>query len=297
MRLSPLDGRGDPWWLTNVYGPTDHAAKDDFLQELRDVHLTFQGPWVVCGDFNMIYKAVDKNNGWLHHGLMRRFRGLLDILRLDELHLSGRLYTWSSRRDTPTLERLDRVFASLEWVEQYPCHQLRCLSSDSSDHAPLLLVLNTEPWARPRFRFDDYWTRVDGFRDVVQVAWQSHITASDPCKVLDQKLRAVAKALTSWRATRIGSVRLRLAAARAVIYELDSAEEARALSTEELELRRELQHSVLRLASLHRTMAWQRARIRHLSDGDACTRYFHLQACHRRRKNYPYHLPQWAKLL
>lgn len=33
-------------------------------------------------------------------------------------------------------------------------------------------------------------------------------------------------------------------------------------------------------------MARQRARTRHLSDGDTRTRYFHLQACHRRRKNY-----------
>lgn len=33
-------------------------------------------------------------------------------------------------------------------------------------------------------------------------------------------------------------------------------------------------------------MARQRARIRGLREGDACTKYFHLQACHRRRKNY-----------
>jgi len=33
-------------------------------------------------------------------------------------------------------------------------------------------------------------------------------------------------------------------------------------------------------------MARQRARTRHLREGDACTKYFHLQACHRRRKNY-----------
>lgn len=33
-------------------------------------------------------------------------------------------------------------------------------------------------------------------------------------------------------------------------------------------------------------MARQRARLRHLREGDACTKYFHLQACHRRRKNY-----------
>lgn len=71
-----------------------------------------------------------------------------------------------------------------------------------------------------------------------------------------------------------------------VIYELDTAQESRNLSTQEIDLRKELKHAVLGLASLSRSMARQRARVRHLAEGDACTRYFHLQACHRRRKNY-----------
>jgi endonuclease/exonuclease/phosphatase family metal-dependent hydrolase len=144
-----------PWWLTNVYGPTNHADKDEFMQELRNVRSVIQGPWMLCGDFNMIYQTYDKSNGRLHRSLMRRFRQMLDDLQLDELHLSGRLFTWSNHRDSPTMERRDRVFASVDWLEQYNCHHLRCLSSDYSDHAPLLLVLNSEPWGRPRFRFDE----------------------------------------------------------------------------------------------------------------------------------------------
>jgi hypothetical protein len=35
---------------------------------------------------------------------------------------------------------------------------------------PLLLVLNSEPWARPRFRFDQYWTKIDDFLAVVRTA-------------------------------------------------------------------------------------------------------------------------------
>jgi len=46
-----------------------------------------------CSDFNMVYQVCDKNNGRLHPGLMRRFRGLLDDLQLDELHLSGQWFT------------------------------------------------------------------------------------------------------------------------------------------------------------------------------------------------------------
>jgi exonuclease III len=197
MRLTPLDGLGDPWWLTNVYGPTVGAVKVDFLLEIRDIRAASLGPWLICGDFNMIYQACDINNGRLHRGAMHNFRSVLDDLQLEELHLSGRLFTWSNHRDNPTLERLDRVFATVEWLEQYACHHLRCLSSDYSDHAPLLLVLNSEPWAHPRFRFDDYWTKLGGFMEAVCAAWNAPVSATDPCRVLDQKLRMTAQALRS----------------------------------------------------------------------------------------------------
>lgn len=177
----------------------------------------------------------------------------------------------------PTLERLDRAFASVEWIEQFSCHHLRCLSSDCSDHAPLLLVLNSVPWARPRFRFDQHWMRIEGFIDVVKATWGGHLVDTDVCRCLDHKLRVLAKALRSWRASCVGNVRLQLAAACAVVYELDLGE---------LELRRELKANIFGLASHERTMARQRTRTRNLREGDACTKYFHLQACHRRSKNY-----------
>lgn len=178
------------------------------------------------------------------------------------------------------------MFTSSDWIEQFPNHHLRCLSSDASDHAPLLLLLATEPWARPRFRFDNLWTRLDGFVDAVTASWNANLTDLDACRCLDSKLRLLARALNSWRASRIGSVRLQLVTARVVIYELDLAQESRALSLEEIQWRRELKASTIGLASLKRTMARQRARSRHLREGDACTKYFHLMACHRRRKNY-----------
>lgn len=282
----PLNGSRIQWWLTNVYGPTARADKEDFLAELCDVRTRCPGPWLLCGDFNLIYMARDKNNGRLHRGLMRRFRGFLDDLQLEEIHLSGRLFTWSNGRDQPMLERLDRAFATIDWFEQFPNHLLRCLSSDCSDHAPLLLVFNSEPWAPPRFWFDQYWAKVDGFLDVVRVTWGDRGVNMDACRNLDQKLRAVARALKSWRASCVGNVRLQLAAARVIIYEFETAQKTRQLSQGEIELRRELKATTLGLALLTRTMARQRARTRHLREGEACTKYFHLQACHRRRKNY-----------
>jgi len=72
---------------------------------------------------------------------------------------------------------------------------LRCLSSDCSDHSPLLLQLCTQPWAKTRFRFESFWTRLDGFHEAVAAAWDSDLPVADPCRVLDFKLRMTAKSL------------------------------------------------------------------------------------------------------
>ncbi|KAM0924223.1 hypothetical protein ACQ4PT_005019 [Festuca glaucescens] len=66
--------------------------------------------------------------------------------------------------------------------------------------------------------------------------------------------------------------------------------ETRSLSTSERGLRKLLKRKLLGLASLERTNARQRSRIAWLKEGDACTRFFHLQANHRRRKNFIPHL-------
>jgi hypothetical protein len=41
---------------------------------------------------------------------------------------------------------------------------------------------------------------------------------------------------------------------------------------------------------LEHTIAWHHSRIHWLSEGDACTRFFHLHVNHRRRKNFIVHL-------
>jgi hypothetical protein len=102
---------------------------------------------------------------------MRRFRRELDDMQVEELYLHGRIYIWSNERRRPTMERIDRAFATLTWFEAFPDHHLWSLSSNCSDHAPLLLQLRTSTWAKPRFRFEGFWVRLDGFQEIVERAW------------------------------------------------------------------------------------------------------------------------------
>ncbi|WVZ78989.1 LOW QUALITY PROTEIN: hypothetical protein U9M48_026623, partial [Paspalum notatum var. saurae] len=274
------------WWITTVYGPVVDEGRAAFLQELRDVRSLCLGPWLLCGDFNMILNAADKNNGRLNRRVMALFRRFLDEVELAELHLDGRLFTWSNERVHPTLECIDRAFASVDWLGLFPDHWLRALSSDCSDHAPLLLHTCCVPWVKRRFRFESIWPKFPGFLETVVEAWSVSSPLADPCRLLDIKLRNTAKALQSWSAKFVGSVRLQLAVAREVVLLFDGAQDTRPLSSAEISLRRQLKIKCLRLAFLSRTIARQRSRMIFLAAGDANTKFFHLQACHRNRRNF-----------
>lgn len=67
---------------------------------------------------------------------------------------------------------------------------------------------------------------------------------------------------------------------------IDIAQEERQLSDAEREWRKRIKLRCLGLASLERTIARQRVRVRYLAERDANTAYFHLIAHGRKRKNY-----------
>jgi hypothetical protein len=120
----------------------------------------------------------------------------------------------------------------------------------------------------------------------VVAGWQCSIPNVDAFKVLACKLHCTTKALKSWSAKYIGRVHLQLAVAKEVVSQLDRQQERHQLSPQELTLRKELKMKCLGLASLQCTIYRQRSRIQFLTKGDANTRFFHLQACHRGRKNW-----------
>lgn len=59
------------WSLVAVYGPVNHLLNVEFLDELRMARADCTGPLILCGDFNMIYQAADKNNDRLNLRSMR----------------------------------------------------------------------------------------------------------------------------------------------------------------------------------------------------------------------------------
>ncbi|XP_073367722.1 uncharacterized protein [Aegilops tauschii subsp. strangulata] len=228
---------------------------------------------------------------------MNYFRAFVDDLELKELYMHGRRFTWSNERDNPTLTKIDRVLVSVDWDLANPDCFLQALGTNVSDHPPLHLCTQAMCTPKQRFRFEVFWTKLDGFEAAVREAWVCDEAIVDPFKRLDALFRNAAMSLQSWGQRKTGNIKVRLAVANWVILRLEQAQEARTLTADELWLWRTLKMTVLGLASLERTIARQRSRIRWLGAGDANTRLFQAVANGRRTKNYIAHVKEGDNII
>jgi exonuclease III len=291
MDLNSLTGLvrtkdGAHWWLTVVYAPQGDEAKTQFLIELEERRSLCPGPWMLIGDFNMILRASEKSNPNINRRMMAKFRSFVDDHELKEIYMHGRVFTWSNERDDPTLTKIDRALVSVDWELTYPEHLLQALSSSISDHAPLHLSTSVQFYKVKRFRFEVFWTKLDGFEEAVRAAWVCDEAIMDPFKRLDALFRNTAIYLQAWGQRKSGNIKTLMAVANWIIFRFDQVQEIRRLSALELWLRRMLKLSLLGLASLERTIDRQRSRIRWLRDGDANSKLFQAVANGRRSKNF-----------
>ena len=158
--------------MTMCHGPADDRRKDEFLAELHAIKPPTAVPWMIFGDFNLIYyQASDKNNLNMNRRLMGKFRRALDERELMEITLQNRRYTWSNERENPTLVRVDRVFCNLEWEVTFPNFALSALATSASDHCPLILTHQNHAARKAMFKFENHWLKIDGFSEVGQAAW------------------------------------------------------------------------------------------------------------------------------
>ena len=85
--------------------------------------------------------------------------------------------------------------------------------------------------------------------------------------------------------------------AQEVILRFDIAQESRSLSDAEYRLRANLKKRILGWAAIEKARRRQSSRVTYLREGDANTKFFHLKANARRRKNFIQRLkngPGWA---
>jgi len=221
--------------LTNVYAPTTSADRPSFFAELTDISNSTQGPWIVLGDFNLTRYANDKNQGAFNATEAARYSDIINSLALIEIPLVDRAFTWSNKRDTPTLVRLDRCFVNTFWDATFPNTSLSSLTRVASDHVPLLVTACSTVPRDKCFRFENSWLlRQDFMGRVLRV-----LTSSFPGPIsrnFVKHLKSCRRACRLWAKT-IRPVEQRARDTKILISALDLLEESRPLHPDEATLR------------------------------------------------------------
>jgi exonuclease III len=122
------------WSLTGVYGPQADQDKINFLQEISNLKQHMEPAWLIIGDFNLIYRAEDKNNQRVNLRLINRFKNTIDNLQLAPLELKGKRFTWCNDQQNATMTKIDHFLATTDWLGLFLRTDLQAMASRGSDH-------------------------------------------------------------------------------------------------------------------------------------------------------------------
>jgi hypothetical protein len=232
--------------------------------------------------------------------MARHFNAVIESLDLREIVMTGRQLgqaqgitpTWAGPGDNPTFEKLDRVLVSTEWELQFPLTSVEPRDRNISDHTPLVVNIGASTYQtgdRP-FKFERGWLLRDGFYDMVANIWQSETEGSTPLERWQAKIRRLGHHLRGWAKHTTGSCRKEKKMLLSLLDNLDKKAESSHLSDQEINLKHYLKERVVSLLREEELKWYKRAKVKTLLEGDANTRFFHLVANGKHRKQHIFKL-------
>ncbi|XP_074304872.1 uncharacterized protein LOC141639712 [Silene latifolia] len=157
-------------------------------------------PFLVIGDFNQVDLHSDKFGGSL------TIRGQADFIEwklknnLVDIPFFGPRFTWTNGQldESCIMERLDRAYATQDWLDLFPSTSVLHLPILVSDHSPIMLRFLPQPRSRKRpYRLDNWCLQLPEVIDLVSNAWNTPVHGSTSY-VLSRKLAAVRFAILNW---------------------------------------------------------------------------------------------------
>ncbi|CAH9084787.1 unnamed protein product [Cuscuta epithymum] len=232
------------------------------------------------GDFNDMLHLNEKRGRVEHpQWLINGFREVVRECDLVDIPLQGRQFTWWKSLGTEDAieERLDRAMGNNGWLDMFPLCRLTNLVTSHSDHSPILLETEAQTYIfhRRQFKFENSWLTEQELNQVVERGWLRG--ADDP---ILERLNLYTKELDTWGRKLRRRYKEAIDRCKSRIAELRELETERA-GRELLYLRERLS-----LLLIQEEQFWkQRAKVFWMRDGDMNTKFFHVAATTRKKRN------------
>ncbi|KAL9416830.1 hypothetical protein AB3S75_039924 [Citrus x aurantiifolia] len=223
---------------------------------------------------------------------MAGFKEVAQACNLVDLGCTGYPFTWSNRRFDPHLveERLDRFMCSRDWVNSFYDYTATNLLTMSSYHRPMLMEVRKrgksvryERKAPLRIHYEDMWSAYDMCKSIVQKEWSSQWNwkYSNPVLQFQKSAKSSMAKLKWWsrqefreREKELKQMTEQLKRLKQNFVHYDSGDEIKMLE-------RRINNLLI-----DKEMYWkQRSKADWLKEGDKNTKFFHLKASTRKRKN------------
>ncbi|XP_028075241.1 uncharacterized protein LOC114277542 [Camellia sinensis] len=153
------------------------------------------------------------------------------------------------------------------------------------DHCPILLKDDDRDWGPKPFKFINAWLSHPSFMSEVKKRWEEvQVQGWAGLRVM-RKLNMLRSHLRVWNKEMFGNIDTLLKSAEEELHKWDLKAESRPLDEQELRSRRETRSQVWQLSKSKERLWHQKSRQLWAYTGDKNTRYFHIMASRRQRKN------------
>lgn len=187
------------WKCSNVYGPTAMGEKAEFWNELHQVGKQWAVPWLIFGDFNAIRTRSERMGQSFSRRESRDCNTFIDNFSLLEFDKGGPQFSFSNKQDIPTLSKIDRFLACVDWMETFPGLVEKSLCFFKSDHRVLLLKSTTIIKGRPKpFRFQPHWFEEPDLMQLIKPWWNEMQFSGNAGFVLHKKLKLLKGKIKAW---------------------------------------------------------------------------------------------------